>query len=181
MTPEDSLPWHATLFSHEDGDWNFFCGGTLIAERLILTAGHCVWKTEPDTIKVFYTLNMVNDNLEKYYGLNNRIYLFTVIKNNKIDIFQVALASYSSNFTDHDENTQIMDPERIELQDSYQDHEGNYNSDVALLILKKPVTINSLVRPVCIDWENTLNTSQRSGEIGLVSGNKIKLKIQLLC
>ena len=53
MSPIDPLPWHVTLFSHENGNWSFFCGGTLIAERLILTAGHCVWKTEPDTIRVW--------------------------------------------------------------------------------------------------------------------------------
>ena len=67
-----------------------------------------------------------------------------------------------------------MDVEKVDLQDSYQDHEGNYNSDVALLILKKPVRINSLVRPACIDWENSLDASLRSGEIGLVSGKKVK-------
>lgn len=72
-----------------------------------------------------------------------------------------------------------MDVEKIDSQDSYQDHEGNYNSDVALLILKKPVMINSLVRPACIDWENTLDVSLRSGEIGLVSGNQIE-KIYIL-
>lgn len=69
-----------------------------------------------------------------------------------------------------------MDVERIELQTSYQDHEGNYNSDVALLILKTQVSINSYVLPACIDWTNSVDVSSRIGEIGLASGNKLYFK-----
>lgn len=55
---EEVFPWHATLFSHENGSWNFFCGGTLIAESIILTAGHCVWKTDPSTVRVNIFINV---------------------------------------------------------------------------------------------------------------------------
>ncbi|XP_024941719.1 modular serine protease isoform X2 [Cephus cinctus] len=133
VVPDESLPWHATLFSHDDGKWDFFCGGTLIAERVVLTAGHCVWKTSVDTIKV-------------------------------------ALAAYSSNFSNLGGDAQILNVERIEVQDSYQDHEGNYGSDLALLILNKPPVINSVISPACIDWINTQDVSQRIGDIGLVTG-----------
>ena len=56
---EEPLPWHATLFSHVDGVWKFFCGGTLIAESIVLTAAHCIWKTAPDTIRVSIVQNLV--------------------------------------------------------------------------------------------------------------------------
>ena len=135
LIPDQSLPWHATLFSHEDGQWNFFCGGTLISERAILTAGHCVWKTDKNTIRV-------------------------------------QLAGFSSNFTDRSEETQVFEVERIEMQNAYQDHEGNYGSDLAILILERPALINSQVRPVCLDSSNLIDVADRSGEIGLVAGTR---------
>lgn len=132
---EEILPWQATLFSHEDGQWTFFCGGTLIAERVVLTAGHCVWKTAADTMRV-------------------------------------AFGILSSDLSQVGENAQVIDVENIELQNAYQDHESNYGSDIALLILKRAVTINSVVGPVCVPWHSDaiLLEYQRNGGLGLVAG-----------
>ncbi|XP_015117131.1 modular serine protease [Diachasma alloeum] len=134
-SPEEPLPWHATLFSHENGHWTFFCGGSLIGERVVLTAGHCVWKTDPKTIRV-------------------------------------VLAGFSSNFTldESDEDTQIFDVSRIEVQRAYHDHEGNYGSDLAIIVLNKPALINSRVNPVCLNWSPESDVSFRGGEMGLVAG-----------
>lgn len=30
-------PWHATMYHYNDGNWETWCGGTLITEKLILT------------------------------------------------------------------------------------------------------------------------------------------------
>ncbi|XP_067214919.1 clotting factor C-like isoform X2 [Linepithema humile] len=132
---EEMLPWQATLFSHEDGQWRFFCGGTLVAERVVLTAGHCVWKTSADTVRV-------------------------------------AFGILSSDLREAGENAQVIDVESIELQGAYQDHESNYASDIALLILKEAVTINSIVGPVCLprNPDAILAESQKNGGLGLVAG-----------
>ncbi|XP_020295519.1 chymotrypsin-like elastase family member 2A [Pseudomyrmex gracilis] len=130
-----TFPWQATLFSHEDGEWKFFCGGTLIAERVVLTAGHCVWKTLADTVRV-------------------------------------AFGILSSNLKEAGENAQIIDVKSIKLQSAFQDHENNYGSDIALLILKRAVTINSIVAPVCIPQypDTVLATFQENGGYGVVAG-----------
>lgn len=132
-TSNEPLPWYAALFSLENGKVQFFCGGTLLAERVILTAGHCVWKSDADLLKV-------------------------------------VLGSYSSEFESQGDTAQIFGVEKIEIQDSYQDQEGNYGSDLALLLLDKPAVINSAVRPACVDWTNANDVARRNGAVGLVSG-----------
>lgn len=135
VSTEDALPWHVTLFSHENGDWKFFCGGTLLAEQAVLTAGHCVWKTDPKTIRVI-------------------------------------LAGFSSNFTldQQDERTQIRQVVTVQLQQAYQDHEGNYGSDLAIIILDKPAVLSSTVSPVCLEWTVVSDEPQGMEEMGLVAG-----------
>lgn len=135
ISPEESLPWHATLFSHENGQWKFFCGSSLIGERAVLTAGHCVWKTNPETIRVVFS-------------------------------------GFSSNYTMNEQNTetQILKVSDIKIQQMYRDHEGNYGSDLAILILDEPVIITTNVKPVCLDWRAGSDVSLRSEEMGLVTG-----------
>ncbi|GLV43632.1 Transferrin 3 [Carabus blaptoides fortunei] len=47
-------PWHATMYVEEEGKWEFWCGGTLISEKAVLTAGHCTWKILAKNIKVAF-------------------------------------------------------------------------------------------------------------------------------
>ncbi|KAG8320995.1 hypothetical protein J6590_055827 [Homalodisca vitripennis] len=57
-TPLGAFPWHAGLYTKDGDNWQCICGGTLISNRIVLTAAHCVVLEEPKDLKV---------GLGKYY------------------------------------------------------------------------------------------------------------------
>lgn len=85
---------------------------------------------------------------------------------------KVLLASLSSNFSDQSSYTQIHDVTEIIIQDSYLDQQGNYGSDIAILILKKSAKLGPDVLPACIDWQGKFEISKRVGDIAIISGNR---------
>lgn len=123
-------PWHATLFSRKNGDWKFFCAGTLITSNLVLTAAHCLWRIK-------------NPNLLK-----------------------VTIASRTSNYTS--EIPRSYDVQTIHIQESYQDQEGNYASDIAIIVLKNSGAQNKM--PACINWDDDFNILERTGDVGYIAG-----------
>ncbi|KAG5336777.1 LFC factor, partial [Acromyrmex charruanus] len=61
--------------------------------------------------------------------------------------------------------------ENIHAGGRYQGARGNFANDIALLKLKTPFELTTLVRPVCVDWDNTHEREQlQVGHSGKVVG-----------
>lgn len=57
----------------------------------------------------------------------------------------------------------------IELLETYQDVQGNYNGDLAILFLSEPAEISQTVAPICFDSDERLLARQLTeGNTGVV-------------
>ncbi|XP_047106657.1 limulus clotting factor C-like [Schistocerca piceifrons] len=57
------------------------------------------------------------------------------------------------------------------LPPTYQDQEGHYASDLALVVLAAPANLSVAVQPVCIDWElRHMDRQLAPGSIGQAAG-----------
>ncbi|XP_054259265.1 CLIP domain-containing serine protease HP8-like [Macrosteles quadrilineatus] len=46
------FPWAAALYLRFDKQWSFNCGGTLIADNVVITAAHCTWNIEKESMLI---------------------------------------------------------------------------------------------------------------------------------
>uniref|UniRef100_A0A1B6E6T3 Peptidase S1 domain-containing protein n=1 Tax=Clastoptera arizonana TaxID=38151 RepID=A0A1B6E6T3_9HEMI len=88
--------------------------------------------------------------------------------------FAVSLGTiHRDNITmsDREENIhQFIKIRNIITPEVYQDQEGNYGSDIAILILQRPVSMSAYIRPACLPWLNLSHIYPNPGEIVTVAG-----------
>ncbi|XP_066591543.1 uncharacterized protein [Prorops nasuta] len=135
------FPWHVGIYNKNyHGRYEQICGGTLIANNLVLSAAHCFF----DESK-----NKLRDETN----------------------FGVAAGKHYRSWYKSENYQQKAFVEEIELGDRYIGARGNFAQDIALLKLKTPLELTALVRPICLDWDNTYEHAQlRVGQTGKAVG-----------
>ncbi|XP_039283489.1 modular serine protease isoform X4 [Nilaparvata lugens] len=128
------FPWVAALYAVENDQWTYRCGGTLISDRAMITAAHCVWKLTGSD-------------------------------------FKVTLGKKYRDFYNTEEHQQNFNIERVKLLSVYQDSNGNYGSDLAILIFKEIAQLSVAIHPACIQWDEDYSDNiTLPGNKGLVAG-----------
>lgn len=90
-------------------------------------------------------------------------------KFNDVSNYAVAAGKYYRAWNHEEEYSQKSMVESIDTDGRYLGARGNYAEDIILVKLKTPFELTTLVRPICLDWDNTYEREQlQAGKSGKV-------------
>ncbi|KFB44072.1 serine protease 14 [Anopheles sinensis] len=164
----DEFPW-AVLIEYQKprNQYGYHCGGSLINERYVLTAAHCVTSLR-DGWKVYrvrlgeWDLSTNPDCIQHVNGNT----VVAACNNPPID----------------------MDIEQIVVHNGYT-HAKNYHNDIALIHMARDVTYSLSVLPTCLPLsERIINTNHEDtstiavgwGRTETASSSQVKMKVDLI-
>lgn len=128
-TALDQFPWMVLLEYRDKSGQNVLnCGGSLINQRYVLTAAHCV-----------------KGDIEKVVGSLNRIRLGEYDINSEIDCIGA----------DCNNKVEEIGFEEVIPHPQYDDKNNNRHHDIALIRLASDVELNDFIRPVCLPLPTT--------------------------
>ncbi|XP_043487981.1 limulus clotting factor C-like isoform X2 [Polistes fuscatus] len=121
------VPWHATLYKENisNGLKHFVCGATIIKEKFLLTAAHCIYDETYRRI----------ENPNKYYIATGNIF-----------------RDYDSIFHDR-QYVKKARVKGIYVPCNYVGYEGNYANDIAIVEIERPFEFSHLLLPACLNGD----------------------------
>eukprot|EP00102_Acyrthosiphon_pisum_P021358 XP_016658568.1 PREDICTED: complement C1s-A subcomponent isoform X2 [Acyrthosiphon pisum] len=138
-----TAPWNVGIYrlNKINSDYDFICGGSIIAPNLVVSAAHCFWQK-----------GMISNRISVNDGL-----------------YTIAVGKYARDFTVIDNDfTKIINVDMIYLKEGYYGPTGFHAEDIAIIVLRNRVSFSNGVAPVCIDWNGRFNVS--NGDQGKIVG-----------
>ncbi|XP_060871436.1 uncharacterized protein LOC132945689 [Metopolophium dirhodum] len=134
-----TAPWYIAIYKKKS-NYEFLCGGSIISRNLVVSAAHCFWK-----IGMPYNITIVDD------------------------LYKIVAGKYYRNFEIFDiENPQIINVDRVHLNEAYYGLSGYYAEDIAVVVLQNSVSFSYGITPICMDWNGDYKVS--NGDEGKIVG-----------
>ncbi|KAE8736847.1 hypothetical protein FOCC_FOCC017697 [Frankliniella occidentalis] len=131
------FPWHVGLYA--DGQYN--CGGSLLSERIVVTAAHCVFD--------IHKQNRLYDPKQLQVTVGN---------------------TYRDWSKGNTESVQRRNVKALYPHPHYRGAAKRYEDDIAILELATPFSLSPTVVPICIDWKGYVVPALATGDVGKVPG-----------
>lgn len=170
----------------DDGNWNAhvykcqqICGEVTEGRRFIVGGAETNITKVPWHAGIY---EMINGKMEQICGgsILNPTSIVTAAhcfwdqargQIKQASIFAVAVGKTLRDFDSFEVTVQTFKVATIDVYDQYRDYEGLFVSDIAVVVLEKPIIFQSYIKPVCVDFN--LKGNQRyvvSGIQGRVAG-----------
>lgn len=127
ITDNRRVPWHVGIYhiaddTRKDREPTYICGGTIINARMVISAIHCFWNA------AFEEVSPASE-------------------------YRVVAGKFYHRFNDAREKKQfqLLHVQRIEYPPGYNDYNGLYANDIAILILDKHIEFRPNVAPACVN------------------------------
>lgn len=136
-------PWHVAIYRTHDTIIKYKCGGSILTNRIIISAMHCFWNRR---INAPFEARMFN------VAAGNQYYEYNSTKEpNEVQFFQIAHLDY------------YLD---------YKDVNGDFAFDIVMGLLKKTIYFSDHIAPICIELnvDSEGDVSVTPGLNGAVSG-----------
>ncbi|XP_055373766.1 serine protease easter-like [Condylostylus longicornis] len=162
------FPWLALIeYEKKNEDPGHHCGGSLINDRYVLTAAHCVKKINKD-----WRLNTVR--LGEHDIETNPDCVIDINKNKECAPVHVDVTI-----------------EKAIVHENYNASSKTQSNDIALLRLSKPINYTKYIRPICLPISSNLQELNLNGismaisgwgrtETGYASTKKLKAKVDVV-
>lgn len=144
VTNNTRVPWHVGIYKLRPGneDPEYICGGTILSPKVIVSAIHCFWD-----------------------ALNSRVV--------PINEFRIVAGKFYRRFNDLNEKNQVqvLSIAAIHHPPEYDHVDGQYSSDIAVVIIERHIEFKPHIAPVCIDYDLSYDERVVSHDaIGRVAG-----------
>uniref|UniRef100_A0A2C9GWT4 CLIP domain-containing serine protease n=1 Tax=Anopheles funestus TaxID=62324 RepID=A0A2C9GWT4_ANOFN len=138
----DEFPWTALIeFRKGDGSFDFHCGGTLINERYIVTAAHCI--VSIDNLSPVHRVRLGEWDLATATDCQEGI-----CSNAPID----------------------MNIDQIVVHEKYNPKDASNANDIALIRFTRPVQYSETIRPICLPLSESLRNRDHVGQTSYAAG-----------